>query len=468
MANNSMRGFGFGQLVPTGGYRRYNGYGGVYDTDTPGQAALNQFNANLITADNVRNSLLNQDAYDSMQNIGVARNYIQPLLNNRLQALQNGMTPEDFYLSQRQTMLNDPVYQGLPSEAKNLVVSELTKSALMQAGIEQQNGNYAGARKIASAFAGVPDIAATQGDLGYQVNPVTGQKEPGIYQDNVSAAIRTGDPQAIVNAITTQYPHLGLSYDAASGMVNIQGNKIPLTSVMVNYDPRVGAPSLYAPLVNAAYSQRANAAPPLQPLMPLAAQQAPTAPPLSPLQPAPYTLPNGMPLGASTNQRQSFTPLTNQLNTPYNSMQPTPSGNIPYNKPNFNNVMNYRGANPVVSGQVPNNLLPPLANPPPGNDLLDPNATNNAASPKDDTIPSFSVEPDPENDTALAQSFSNPNVAADFVKRNPANVGIAKIKIASLISDLMAAQRSNAITPQQRSLLSSLLMAQQNLNLATR
>lgn len=137
-----------------------------------------------------------------------AQAYTAPILTNWHNAADAGMSPADFFINQRESVLADQGFQGLSPEVQQRVLQSLGQSVAIQLQDAQRSGNLTDAARLARAYGLNPDTVASPVDLARQ----------------------SGDLAQQIQAVNQLYgANLVLDDD---GTVNIGGVKVPAVQAL--------------------------------------------------------------------------------------------------------------------------------------------------------------------------------------------------------------------------------------------
>lgn len=138
----------------------------------------------------------------------MAQAYTAPILTNWQNAADTGMSPADFFINQRESVLADQGFQGLTPEVQQRVLQSLGQSVALQLQDAQRSGNLTDAARLAQAYGLNPDTVASPVDLARQ----------------------SGDLAQQIQAVNQLYgANLVLDDD---GTVNIGGVKVPAVQAL--------------------------------------------------------------------------------------------------------------------------------------------------------------------------------------------------------------------------------------------
>lgn len=138
----------------------------------------------------------------------LAQAYTAPILTNWQRAADQGMTPADFFINQRESILADQGFQGLAPEVQERVLQSIGQSVAIQLQDAQRSGNLTDAARLARAYGINPDTVASPVDLARQ----------------------SGDIAQQIQAANAMYgSNLALNDD---GTVDIAGVKVPAVQAL--------------------------------------------------------------------------------------------------------------------------------------------------------------------------------------------------------------------------------------------
>lgn len=104
-----------------------------------------------------------------------AQAYTAPILANWHNAADAGMSPADFFINQRESVLADQGFQGLSPEVQQRVLQSLGQSVAIQLQDAQRSGNLTDAARLARAYGINPDTVASPVDLARQSGDIEQQ-----------------------------------------------------------------------------------------------------------------------------------------------------------------------------------------------------------------------------------------------------------------------------------------------------
>ena len=111
-----------------------------------------------------------------------ASHYLSTILPNLQRYADQGLNPVDALINQRSAIQNDPQFQSMAPEVQTQVINGLGQTASLHMQALKNAGNYTDLQRLVDAFGGT--------------NPV----------NPLGAAVASGDPMAIFNAVNAQSP----------------------------------------------------------------------------------------------------------------------------------------------------------------------------------------------------------------------------------------------------------------------